>query len=145
MSRCQKSAASRSGAIAVEFAIVLPLIMFMAIIGVDYARVFSRTLILETASRNGAWYGCQNPTNAANTAGIKAVTLRDLTDISPTPDVSSSTYVAADGNLYVRVTVQQTFTTITNYPGVPQTSTLIRTTDMRVCPTAPKPGTYQNY
>lgn len=145
MSIRRRAATPRTGAIAVELAVLLPLIMFMAVIGVDYARVFSRTLILETASRNGALYAAQDPTHAVDTAGIQAVTLKDLTDVSPTPTVSSSTYLGADGNQYVRVSVKQTFTTVTKFPGVPQDSNLVRTTDMRVCPKTPKPGTYRNY
>jgi Flp pilus assembly protein TadG len=134
--------AARRGTMAVEMAFMAPLLMFLAVIGVDYARIFSRALILESASRNGCWYACQDATHAADTAGIQAVALRDLTDVDPTPTVTSSTYTGADGYTYVKVTVTMTFSTITNYPGVPSSSSLARSTDMRVCPTTPKPGTY---
>ena len=133
---------NRRGSVAVEMAILLPLLMFLAVIGVDYARVFSRTLILESASRNACWYACQDQDNADNVTMITLVAQRDLTDVSPTPTVTTSQYVGADGFKYVRVNVSMTFTTITNYPGVPSTSTLTRTTDMRICPTTPKPGTF---
>jgi Flp pilus assembly protein TadG len=133
---------ARRGTISVEMAFMAPLLMFFAVIGVDYARIFSRALILETASRNGCWYACQDATHAADTANIQAVALKDLTDVTPTPTVTSSTYVGADGFTYVRVTCSMTFTTITNYPAVPSSSNLSRYTDMRVCPTTPKPGTF---
>jgi len=133
---------TRPGAVAVELAILLPLLMFLAVIGVDYARIFSRALILESASRNAALWAAQDPTKAADTAGIQTVAQKDLTDVSPTPTVSSSTYTGTDGFQHVKVTVSMTFSTITNYPGVPYQTTLSRTTDMRVCPKAPKPGTY---
>ena len=134
--------AASPGSVAVELAIHLPLHVFLAVIGVDYARVFSRTLILETASRNAAFYACQDVNKAVDTAGIQAVAQKDLTDVSPTPDVTSSTYTGTDGFLHVRVTVSMTFTTVTNFPGVPYQSDLSRTTDMRVCPKTPKPGTF---
>jgi hypothetical protein len=40
------------------------------------------------------------------------------------------------------VTVTRTFNTVTNFPAVPSSSNLSRTTDMRVCPKTPKPGTF---
>ena len=132
----------RSGSVAVELAILLPLIVFFAVIGVDYARIFSRTMILETASRNAAYWACQDIDHANNTAGIVSVAQQDLTDVSPTPTVTSRVYDGGDGFKYVRVTVSMPFDTVTNFPGVPRTSTLERTTDMRVLPTYPKPGTF---
>jgi Flp pilus assembly protein TadG len=134
--------ASRPGAVAVELAILLPMITFLAVIGVDYARIFSRTLILETAARNGAWYACQDSTHAADTAGIQAVANNDLTDVSDTTTVTSSTYTGTDGFMHVQVTVSMTFNTICNFPGVPYSSNLSRTSDFRVCPSTPKPGTF---
>jgi hypothetical protein len=68
--------------------------------------------------------------------------MRDLTDISPTPVVTSKVYMGADGFQYVQVTIELTFTTVTHFPGVPFNSTLRRTTDMRVNPKQPKPGTF---
>jgi Flp pilus assembly protein TadG len=145
MSARQVSAVRRDGAIAVELAVLLPLVMFLAVIGVDYARIFSRTLILQTASRNGCFYAAIDSAHAADTAGITAVTMNDLTDTSPTPTVIITHYTGTDGWAYVQVTVQQTFTTVTSFPGVPDTSTLSQMTEMRVCPSTPKPGTYANY
>jgi len=133
---------ARSGAVAVELAVLLPLLMFMAVIGVDYARVFSRTLILETASRNACLYACQDSDKAIDTTGIQAVAQKDLTDVSPTPTVTSSTYTGTDGFMHVKVTVSMTFKTVTAYPGVPSSTNLSRTTDMRVCPKTPKSGTF---
>ena len=119
-----------------------PLLMFLAVIGVDYARVFSRTLILESASRNACWYACQDQDHANNTTMIQSVAAKDLTDVDPAPTVATQQFDRADGFRYVQVSVTMTFTTITNYPGVPSSSTLTRMTEMRICPTTPKPGTY---
>jgi len=116
--------------------------MFVAAIGVDFARIFSRTIILETASRNGAIWASYEPSRSTNTAGIQAVVLKDCTDISPTPTVTSSIYTGTDGFSYVKVTVKYTFTTVMKFPGVPNSKELSRTTDMRICPLYPKPGTY---
>jgi Flp pilus assembly protein TadG len=132
----------RSGTVAVELAVVLPLLMFLAVIGVDFARVFSRAMVLQAAARNACVYASQDSDTAANTAAIKAVALKDLTDVAPTPTVVSSVFTGTDGLPYVKVTVSMTFKTVTNFPGVPSNSQLIRSTTMRVCTKTPKPGTY---
>lgn len=118
--------------------------MFFAIIGVDYARIFSRIMILESASRNACYYAAQDPIKAADKAGIEVIARKDMTDISSaTPTtVTSEVYTGTDGFQYVRVTTSMTFETVTNFPGVPSQSVLNRSTEMRVCPTTPKPGTY---
>jgi Flp pilus assembly protein TadG len=139
----QKSSRTvNSGTVAIELVVLLPLLMFLAVIGVDYARIFSRAMCLETASRNACWYAAQDSINAANTAGIQAVALKDVTDVSPTPTVTSQIYAGTDGFQYVKVTVTMTFTTITNFPAVPNSTQLSRSTEMRICPTTPKAGTY---
>jgi Flp pilus assembly protein TadG len=135
-------APSRSGSVAVELAILLPLVMFCAVIGVDYARIFTRTMVLETASRNAAIWAAQDIDHANNKEAIKNVALKDLTDVSPTPVVTSEVYKGPDGWFYVKVTVTMPFDTVTEFPGVPKRSNLIRSTDMRVLPMQPKPGTF---
>jgi Flp pilus assembly protein TadG len=132
----------RSGTVAVELAILLPLLVFLCAIGVDFARVFSRAILLETASRNACFWAAQDPVRAKDKPGIEAVALRDLADITPTPRITSQTYFGADGFEYVRVTIEYTFDTIMDFPGVPVRSDLVRSTDMRICPAYPKPGTY---
>ena len=63
----------RCGSVAIELAVLLPLVTFCAVIGVDYARIFSRTMVLETASRNAAVWACQDIDHAKNKTGIQAV------------------------------------------------------------------------
>lgn len=139
----RRTQAARHGSVAVELAVLLPLLIFLAVIGVDYARIWARALIMETASRNACWYACQDSTKAADTTGIQAVAQKDLTEFSnPQATVTSSTYTGTDGFLHVKVTVSRTFNTLTNFPAVPSSSNVKRTTDMRVCPKTPKPGTF---
>ena len=135
----------RRGAVAVEMAVLLPVLMFFAVIGVDYARIFSRAIVIESASRNACYWGAQHPDKSVDTAGIQTVALRDLTEFTSggvTPTVTSELYTGTDGYQHLKVTVTVNFSTITNYPGVPSSTTLSRTTDMRVCPKTPKPGTF---
>ena len=135
----------RRGSVAVEMAILLPLLMFMAVIGVDYARIFSRAIVIEAASRNACYWAAQHPDKSIDDAGIQTVAMRDLTEFTSggvTPTVAVTRYTGTDGYPHIQVTVTVTFNTVTNYPGVPNSTTLTRMTDMRVCPKTPKPGTF---
>jgi hypothetical protein len=51
--------------------------------------------------------------------------------------VTSTTGTSSDGNPYVEVTVSHTFTTVTHYPGIPDTVLIQRTVRMRVAPRTP--------
>jgi Flp pilus assembly protein TadG len=133
----QPRARVRSGTAAVEFAVVLPFLLFMVVVAVDFARVNRNVQIIEACARNGAVYASDSPTRAADTAGISAAALADAQDLPTPPTVSSTTGTDAAGNMYVRVTVAGNFQTITHYPGVPPTMTITRTVQMRVAPMFP--------
>jgi Flp pilus assembly protein TadG len=126
----------RPGVAAVEFAILLPLLMFLLLVTIDYCRIYYVTQTINNCARNGALYACDNPTNAVNTAGISSAALADAYNLSPQPTVSSVTGTDADGE-YVEVTVACQFQTITTYPGIPSTVNLSRTVHMRVTPVIP--------
>jgi len=128
---------ARTGTAAVEFAVLLPLVMFMVVVAVDFARGFRNAQIVTAAARNGALYASDSPTKAADTAGIQAAALQEAVDLPTAPTVSSQTGTDADGNQYVRVTVSCLFQTFTRYPGIPSSSTVSRTVQMRVAPTQP--------
>lgn len=134
----------RFGAAAVEFALVAPFMMFLFVIGVDFARVFYAHIIVTNAARNGALYGIQDPTYATNTAGIQAAALQDCSDLTGV-NVSSSTSTATDSTgttiTYLTVNVTYTFQTVTSYLAS-SSYTINQTCTMRVEPTTPRPGTY---
>jgi Flp pilus assembly protein TadG len=140
----------RRAAASVELALLLPFLMFGFIAAVDYARVFYYTLTITSCARSGALYGCQSPTNANDTAGIKAAALADAnsSNISPAPTVDTPVQgTDASGNPYIQVTVHYSFQTIGIYPtasnpwtlaGFSDPLTLTRTVQMRVAPLVPK-------
>jgi Flp pilus assembly protein TadG len=127
----------RRGTSAVEFAVVLPFLVFMVVVAVDFARVYRNAQIITACARNGALYGADTPARAADTAGIQAAALKDAVDLPAPPTVTSITGTDADGNMYVRVTVTCPFTTVTRYPGISSSMTLTRTIQMRVAPNQP--------
>src|SRR5439155_17246934 len=83
-------------------------------------------------------YGSLDPTHAANPAGIQAAALKDATNLSPSPAVTSLLAADEDGNPAVQVTVTYGFQTITRFPGIPSSMNISRTVQMRVAPTVPR-------
>jgi Flp pilus assembly protein TadG len=121
----------------VELAVLLPFLAFIFVVAADYSRIFYAKMTINTCARNGALYGCDNPTKAADTVGIQNAALADASNLNPSPTVTSTTGTDSDGNNYVEVTVSCQFQTITNFPGIPSSVTLSRTVRMRVTPLLP--------
>src|SRR5581483_2245743 len=124
-------ASLRRGVAAVELAILLPLLMFLFVVAVDFSRIFFYSLTITSCARNGAMYQ-SDPTGALQSpyADVTAASLADASNLSPTPTVTSTT-TSDDSGSYVSVTVSYPFKTITNYPGVPNNLTVTRTVRMR--------------
>jgi Flp pilus assembly protein TadG len=128
----------RRAAAAAELGLVAPVLLFTMLIAADFARVFYYYVTINSCARSGALYGCQNPTNCANTSGIQASAKKDASGLSPQPSVPTpTTGTDTSGNPYVSVTVTYSFTTLVNYPGIPHTFNLSRTVQMRVCQSQP--------
>jgi Flp pilus assembly protein TadG len=135
----------RPGAAAVELAVLLPFLCFIFVIAVDYARIYYYSLTMENAARNGAYFASDYPGLYSFTTAAD-VTLADLTNMSPTPQVDINYGTAPTGPFtsptpitagYVEVRVTWTFYSITSFPGVPNTTTLIRTCRMQMAPIEP--------
>jgi Flp pilus assembly protein TadG len=131
--RCRRQAASR-GAAAVELAVLLPVLGFLLVVTVDYARVFYYSLTITNCARNAAYYECDPAARAESPyASARDAALADAGDLKPAPTVTTST-----GAGQVAVTVTYPFQTIMNYPGVPKTINLARTVRMDLAPAVPK-------
>jgi Flp pilus assembly protein TadG len=52
---------TRRGAATVELAVLLPVLAFLFVIGVDWSRIFYTTMTIENAARNGAYYASEYP------------------------------------------------------------------------------------
>lgn len=128
----------RPAAATVELAVLLPLLAFLFVIGVDFARVYNPYVTVTNCARNGAAYGSLGTTQSLDTTGIQAAALADAGDLSPPPTVTSTTLTDSAGNPCVEVTVTWTFQSVTNFPGVPSSLNVTRTVRMRVQPAVPK-------
>ena len=127
----------RRGAAVVEFALLLPLLAYLFVIGVDFARCFYHMVTVTNAARSGAMYGARDPVSATDKTGISAAALLDATNLHPAATVTSKTGVDALGYDCINVTVSYTFHTVTRFPGVPKTMVLARTVQMRVAAKEP--------
>lgn len=129
----------RRGASAVELALLLPILGMLFVFAVDFARLYYHYSIITNCARNGALYA-SDPTAPLESsyASVTAAALADATNLNPQPTVSPpKTGTDNSGYPYVRVTVVYPFSTITNYPGLPNPINLTRTVQMRVATTLP--------
>ena len=124
----------------VELAVLLPLLVMLFLVTVDFARVFYFSLTLTNCARAGAMYAC-DPVSQAESPfpSVQAAALADATNISPQPDISSTTGVDASGRTYVDVTASYSFATITKFPIIPSQVQLTRTVRMFVMASSPNP------
>jgi Flp pilus assembly protein TadG len=128
---------TRRGIAAVELAILLPLLVFLFIVAIDYGRLFYFSLTVQTCARNGAMYA-SDPTGAILSPyqSTEQAALSDAGNLSPAPTVSSKT-ASDDTGTYAEVTVTYQFKTITSYPGIPNKVNLARTVKMRMTQAVP--------
>src|SRR5712671_2456593 len=82
---------ARRGVAAVELAILLPLLVFLLVIAIDWARVFFYTVTIENCARNGALWASDPYTQNQGYTTISQAALADASDIHPAPTVTSAT------------------------------------------------------
>jgi Flp pilus assembly protein TadG len=119
----------------VEFALLLPVLMFVLILGIDFARVFYYDQTIVNCARNGAIYE-SDPSSAlrATYADYKKAALADAGDLSPA--LTEADITSASSGSDVSVTVNYQFPTITTYLGF-STVNLSKTVTMRVAQAVP--------
>lgn len=129
----------RRGAAAVEFAVLLPFLLFLAVIATDWARLLYYTISIEACARAGALYAAddsiaaQSPyTNLQDHARAEAPVLGTAVTVT-----KATTTV--NGRNGVAVTATYSFSTLSNFPGVPRAQTLTRTVVMRRVPITVNP------
>jgi Flp pilus assembly protein TadG len=122
----------------VELAVLLPFLVLIFIITIDFARVYYFSLSLTNCARAGALYA-SDPTTADESpfASAQAAALADATNLSPQPTITSTSGIDSQGRAYVSVTAKYTFQTITGFPGIPSQVPLQRTVTMFQSATIP--------
>ena len=128
----------RRGAAVVELAVILPLLILLFVIAVDFARVFYFSVTLTNCARAGAMYA-SDPTVSSESpfASTQAAALADAANLSPAPTISTTSGSDSTGRPYVEVTANYTFHTLTGFPGVPNQVNLARKVRMNVSASSP--------
>jgi len=129
----------RSGAATVELAIVLPILMFLLVISMDYGRLFYFSQIVNNCARNAAlWAGDPIAQTYSPYTTLQAAANADAYGLDATKmNVSQKTGSDSAGS-WVEVTVTYPFNTITNFPGVPSKTTLTSVVHVKLASTTPK-------
>ena len=136
--RFHKGEAPRRGVAAVEMAVLLPLLFFILLAVVDFARVFHYSTTLDDCARAGALYASEVADRSSDlsvAAAARQAALADGASLNPPLTAEQVEVSVADGT--ASVTVHYQFRSITNFPGIPSTFDLTRTVHMNVIsPTA---------
>lgn len=128
----------RRGAAVVELAILLPLLAFLFIITVDFARIYYFSVTLQNCARAGALYA-SDPFVADESpfASTQVAALADATNITPSPTITQTNGTDSTGRNYVEVQAAYTFKSIAHFPGVPAQVNLSRKVRMYVAAISP--------
>lgn len=129
----------RGGAAAVELAVLLPLLAYLAVIATDWARLFQQLITVQACARNGALYASDAMAAGQSPyANVQQAAMAEAPEFATAATVTATSTTDSTGYPAVIVTVQVPFNTITNFPGVPSNQTLVRRTQMRISPLATK-------
>lgn len=145
MSLLKRLAGNRSGNVAVEFALLAPLLVIILTGLADFGRVTYERMALETAARSAVQYARQNPND---TAGITAAALNaGGLDATATVEIPAPFCECPDGTSigcstvcpsgdpilrFLSVTVRHDFALFFSYPGLPSPLALAGTAVIRV-------------
>ena len=128
----------RRSAAAVEFALILPLLMTIVLACVDFGR-FSYTYIAVTnGAREGAGFGSFHPVTSITRpvweAQLRAAVEDEMGPAFEPNQITVIPDVISDGPGLKRVTVEVSypFETLVSWPTIPHSMTLVRTVEMRV-------------
>jgi Flp pilus assembly protein TadG len=125
--------ARRNGQGLVEMALLAPLLLFLLMVTIDFARAYSAYIEINNAARAGAIHGSRSSAEANNASAVRAAALADSPEIfGTTPSVSSSTQKDSAGFEQITVTVDYTFETLISFPGIPDSVDLSRSVQMRI-------------
>lgn len=136
----KKTRQERNGAAAVEFAIVLPILITLLLGATDFGRVSHSTISIANAARCGAEFASMNPYDSSTqnvwTQSVAQAVTDELSQ-SPAFDLSKviitvSTINEGGGLRRVSVQVTYPFKTIVNWSMLPSSVNLQQTVALRV-------------
>jgi len=143
---------SQAGTSLVEFAIIAPVFVFLAIGIIEIGRYTFFAIVVSNAARAGVQYGSQNTSTAVNASAMASAALADaegLAQVSASPTVycensstdtattcPTTTTPAPTTVYYVKVVTTGTFKSLLHYPGIPNNVPITGSAIMRVVNTS---------
>jgi Flp pilus assembly protein TadG len=127
----------RKGAAIVEFAVLLPFLLYLCVVAVDWARLLYFSQCVNDCARSGAlWASDEETQRKSRYTTVQAAALAESPGLSPTPSVTQTNVLnpATNKPVWVSVTVAMQFDTISNFPGVPKSQTISRSVRAKVAP-----------
>jgi Flp pilus assembly protein TadG len=126
----------RRGAAIVEFAVLLPFLVFLLLVAIDWARMLYFTQCINDCARSGAlWASDPEVQMQSRYTNVTDASLAEAPGLTPKPTVTQTFTTDAKGNpMTVTVKVAMQFDTIANVPGSPKSQTISRSITMAVAP-----------
>lgn len=127
-------ARSLRGDAALELACLTSLMLLMLLAAVEFGRLFYLSQTLADAARAGVEYGAQSLITAADTNGMQQTAVNDAKNASGVTATAKNYCMCSNGStvtcgdgfcatgpqlVYVEVDTSATFSTLTNFPGIP--------------------------
>ena len=136
--RQSRTSCDRRGAALVELAVLLPLLAFLFVIAVDFARIYHYSLTLQNCARAGAMYASDpNVADESPFASIPEAALADAVDLDPQPTITNGTGTDASGRTYVAVAASYPYRSLTHFPGIPHTIDVVKSERMYTAAVSP--------
>jgi Flp pilus assembly protein TadG len=148
---------AQSGQSMIEFAFVLPILLLLLLGGIELGRYAYLAILVGNAAHAGAFYGAQSHPQSVDTIGITAAANNDFQNngqnvntltvtslascgcdnggtitSAPCTGTGAGTCAAGHWVVAVSVTASGTFAALFNYPGIPASIAVSRTSTMRV-------------
>ncbi len=129
---------TRRGAAAVELAILLPFLIFMFLVAIDFCRVYYYTQTLQGCARNAALYASRTMYANSGTSPEDAARQAALAEgVSLNPPLRPEDITVTSSSDSVTVEIRYPIPTIATYPGVASDLVLSRTVTIRKAPLLP--------
>ena len=148
---------AQSGQSMIEFAFVLPILLLLLLGGIELGRYAYLGILIGNAAHAGAFYGAQSHPQSVDTLGITTSANNDFQNNGQNVSTLTVTSLASCGCdnggtvtsaactgtgagtcaaghwvVMVTVTASGTFAALFNYPGIPASISVSRTSTMRV-------------
>jgi len=122
------------GAVALEMAILLPVLLFLCFAGIEYGRAISMDMSLTHATRVGADWGATHSfstlTRGSWETQIKSEVTADIQNttgfVPANLSVSITTFASSPTSIRVTVATTYLFRPIVTFPGIPSQITMHR-------------------